>query len=394
MKTVYTDNAATTAVSKTALDAMLPYLTEFYGNPSSVYATGRAAKKALDTARAEIAECISAKPEEIYFTSCGTESDNWVLHSILMLPKTRGKHIITTAIEHHAISHTLEQLKKFQGVEITYLPVDDMGMVSPDSLREAIREDTCLVSIMLANNEIGTIMPIKELCQITHEKGIYFHTDAVQAVGHIPVSVEELGVDFLSMSAHKFHGPKGIGALYVRKGIFLPPYLSGGGQEKARRSGTESVANIAGMAAALKDACDNIDENTAKIKAMRDKLVEGVLKIPYTQLTGHPTVRLPGNASFVFRCIEGEALILSLDHVGICGSSGSACSSGSLDPSHVLMSIGLTHEVAHGSLRLSFSEYNTMEEVDYIVEELTKIITRLRSFSPLWDEDAAAPINK
>lgn len=392
MKRVYTDNAATTAVSKIALEAMIPYLSEACGNPSSVYSYGREAKIAIDEARADVAKCLGALPEEIYFTSCGTESDNWVLRSILKMPKTRGKkHIITSAIEHHAITHTLEQLEKFEGVSVTYLPVDEFGFVSPADLEAAITEETALVSIMTANNEIGTIMPIKELCKIAHDKGVYFHTDAVQCAGHIPLSVTELDVDFMSISAHKFHGPKGIGAMYIRKGIFLPPFLTGGAQEKNRRSGTESVANIAGMAAALCDAVENLEDNTAKILAMRDRLIEGILEIPYTYLTGHPSTRLPGNASFVFRCVEGEALILSLDHVGICGSSGSACSSGSLDPSHVLMSIGLTHEVAHGSLRLSLSEYNTMEEVEYVITELKTIITRLRSFSPLWDSKTNAP---
>ncbi|MGE4352479.1 MAG: cysteine desulfurase NifS [Oscillospiraceae bacterium] len=386
MRRVYTDNAATTAVSKTALDAMLPYLSDALGNPSGVYSYGREAKTAIDNARADIAECLGAKPEEIYFTSCGTESDNWVLRSVLKMPRCRGKHIITTAIEHHAISHTLDQLGKFEGVEATYLPVDGYGHVNPDDLRNAIREDTALVSIMAANNEIGTILPIKELCAIAHEKGVYFHTDAVQAIGHIPFSVEDTGVDFLSLSAHKFRGPKGVGCLYVRKGIKLPPFITGGGQERSRRSGTENVAGIVGMAAALKESVANMDANMAKITAMRDRLIEGLLKIPFSRLTGDPVNRLPGTASFVFECVEGESMILSLDRVGICASSGSACSSGSLDPSHVLMAIGLSHEVAHGSVRLSLNERNTEEDVDYILEEFPKIITRLRAMSPLWEE--------
>ena len=386
MRRVYTDNAATTAVSKTALDAMLPYLSEELGNPSGVYSYGRQAKKAIENARADIAECLGAKSDEIYYTSCGTESDNWVLRSVLKMPKCRGKHIITTSIEHHAISSTLDQLAKYEGVEATYLPVDEYGHVNPDDLRNAIREDTALVSIMAANNEIGTILPIKELCAIAHEKGVYFHTDAVQVIGHIPFSVADTGVDFLSITAHKFRGPKGVGCLYIRKGIVLPPFLTGGGQERNRRSGTENVAGIVGMAAALKEAVNNMDENVSKITDMRNSLIAGLLKMPFSRLTGDPVNRLPGTASFVFECVEGEAMILSLDNIGISASSGSACSSGSLDPSHVLMAIGLPHEVAHGSVRLSLNECNTQDDVNYILEELPKVINRLRSMSPLWEE--------
>ncbi len=387
MRSVYADNAATTGVSKTALDAMLPYLTENCGNPSSIYAYGRRAKVALEAARAEIANCLGATEREIFFTSGGTESDNWVLRSVLNMPKRRGNHIITSAIEHHAISHTLEELEKKGIARVTYLPVDEFGLVNCDDLRNAICDETVLVTIMAANNEIGTIMPIKELCAITHEKGAYFHTDAVQIVGHAPFSVAETEVDFLSLSAHKFHGPKGVGALYIKKGIVLPAIITGGAQERSKRSGTENVASIMGMAAALKDATENMEKNVAHLTAMRDKLVSEILqKIPYSKLTGHPEKRLPGNVSFVFECVEGEAVILSLDNVGIAGSSGSACTSGSLDPSHVLLAIGLPHEIAHGSLRLSFSEFNTMEDIDYIIEELPKIITRLRSMSPLWED--------
>ncbi len=386
MRNVYADNAATTGVSKTALDAMLPYLTENCGNPSSIYAYGRQAKLALEAARADVARCIGATEKEIFFTSGGTESDNWVLRSIINMPRARGNHIITSAVEHHAISHTLEELEKKGLARVTYLPVDEFGLVNPEDLRNAICDDTVLVTIMAANNEIGTIMPIKELCAIAHEKGVLFHTDAVQIIGHAPFSVEDTGVDFLSLSAHKFHGPKGIGVLYIKKGIVLPAFITGGAQEKSKRSGTENVASIVGMAAALVDATDNMEKNTAHISAMSNKLITEILKVPYTKLTGHPEKRLPGTVSFVFECVEGEAVILSLDFVGIAGSSGSACTSGSLDPSHVLLAIGLPHEIAHGSLRLSFSEFNTMEDIDYIIEELPKIIARLRSMSPLWED--------
>lgn len=382
---VYADNAGTTRLSKTSLDAMLPYLTEKFGNPSAVYSVGREAKKTLECAREKVAVAIGAQPAEIYFTGCGTESDNWALIGAVELLSKKGKHIVASAIEHHAISNTLEHLKK-QGIETTLLPVDSMGQISPGQLREAIREDTILVSIMTANNEIGTILPIKELCDTAHEKGVLFHTDAVQAVGHIPVNVKELGVDMLSLSGHKFCGPKGVGALYVRRGVALPALITGGGQEKKRRSGTENVAGIVGMAAALEEATANMTENISKITAMRDRLIKGLLKVPCSRLTGDPINRLPGTASFVFECVEGESMILSLDNEGICASSGSACSSGSLDPSHVLMAIGLTHEVSHGSVRLTLNEYNTEEEVDYILAKLPPIIERLRAMSPLWEE--------
>ncbi|HHU05134.1 MAG TPA: cysteine desulfurase NifS [Clostridiales bacterium] len=382
---VYADNAGTTALSKTALEAMMPYLTEFYGNPSSIYSLGRKSKTAIETARQKIAAAIGAKAEEIYFTGGGSEADNWAIRSVVEKMSKKGRHIISTAIEHHAVLHTLKALEK-QGCEVTYLPVDSYGQISLDELKDAIRDDTILITIMMANNEIGTILPIAEVSKIAKERGILVHTDAVQAVGHIPVDVDELGVDMLSLAAHKFRGPKGIGALYVRKGLFLPAYLTGGGQEKGRRAGTENVAGIVGMAAALEEAIANMDENIKKVTAMRDRLIENLLKIQFSRLTGDPVNRLPGTASFVFECIEGESLVLSLDAKGICASSGSACSSASLDPSHVLLAIGLPHEIAHGSLRLTINEDNTDEDIDYILAEVPPIIARLREMSPLWED--------
>lgn len=386
-KLVYADNAGTTSVSKTALDAMLPFYTEKFGNPSAVYSVGREARRALEDARADMAASLGAQPEAIYFTGCGTESDNWALRSSALLRGTSGKrHIITTAVEHHAISNTLGQMVKKGEAEVTYLPVDEYGLVCPEQLRDAIRGDTALVSIIAANNEIGTIMPIKQLCATAHERGVLFHTDAVQAVGHIPLDVAVLGVDMLSLSAHKFRGPKGIGALYIRRGLALPPFITGGGQEKGRRSGTENVAQAVGMAAALKEATENLEPNVARVSAMRDRLIRGLLDIPRSRLTGHPDSRLPGTASFVFECVEGESIILSLDAAGICASSGSSCSSDSLDPSHVLLAIGLPHEIAHGSVRLSLNECNTDEDIDYILQTLPAVIERLRTMSPLWEE--------
>jgi len=382
---VYADNAGTTALSKTALEAMMPYLTEFYGNPSSIYSLGRKSKSAIENARQKIAAAIGAKAEEIYFTGGGSEADNWAIRSVVEKMSNKGRHIISTAIEHHAVLHTLKALEK-QGCEVTYLPVDSYGQISLDDLRKAIRDDTILITIMMANNEIGTILPIAEVAKIAKERGVLVHTDAVQAVGHIPVDVNELGVDMLSMAAHKFKGPKGVGALYIRKGLILPSFIAGGGQEKGRRAGTENVAGIVGMAAALEEAVAHMDENIKKVTAMRDRLIENLLKIPYSRLTGDPVNRLPGTASFVFECIEGESLVLSLDAKGICASSGSACSSASLDPSHVLLAIGLPHEVAHGSLRLTLNEDNTEEDVDYIIAEVPPIIARLREMSPLWEE--------
>jgi len=382
---VYADNAGTTALSKTALDAMMPYLTEFYGNPSSIYSIGRKSKTAMENSRLKVATAIGAKTEEIYFTGGGSEADNWAIRSVVEKLAKKGRHIISTSIEHHAVLHTLRALEK-QGCEVTYLPVDSLGRISLDDLKSAIRDDTILVTVMMANNEIGTIQPLAEISKIAKERGILVHTDAVQAVGHIPVDVNELGVDLLSLAAHKFRGPKGVGALYIKKGLFLPSLLIGGGQEKGRRAGTENVAGIVGLAAALEEAAANMDENVRRVTAMRDRLIRSLLEIPYSQLTGDPVNRLPGTASFVFECIEGESLVLTLDGKGICASSGSACSSASLDPSHVLLAIGLKHEIAHGSLRLTINEENTEEDIDYILAELPPIIARLRDMSPLWED--------
>jgi cysteine desulfurase len=382
---VYADNAGTTAMSKTALEAMLPYMTEAYGNPSAIYSYGREARKALDSARGKIAAALGAQPEEIYFTGSGTEADNWALRGVVEAKGKKGRHIITSSIEHHAISHTLEYLEK-QGFEVTYLPVDSVGRISIDRLKNAIRDDTILITIMTANNEIGTIMPVKEIGAVAREKGILFHTDAIQAVGHIPIDVKEMNIDLMSIAGHKFRGPKGIAALYVRKGIYLPPFMFGGGQERNKRPGTENVAGAVGMAAALEEAVANMDENIRKVTAMRERLIIELTKIPYARLTGDPVNRLPGTASFVFECIEGEAMILTLDNAGICASSGSACSSASLDPSHVLLAIGLPHEVAHGSVRLSINECTTEEDIDYIITTLPPIIEKLRAMSPLWED--------
>ena len=384
-RTVYADNAGTTALSKTALDAMMPFLTERYGNPSGIYSVGRDAKRGLEEARAKVAAAINAETTEIFFTGGGTEADNWALRGVAEAKGAKGKHIITSAIEHHAITHTCDYLKK-HGFDITYLPVDECGRVRPEDLKAAMREDTILVSIMTANNEIGTIEPIKELAAVAHEGGALFHTDAVQAVGHIPTDVKDLGVDLLSLAGHKFHGPKGVGALYIRKGLSPTTFIFGGGQERSRRSGTENVAGIVGLAAALEESVNGLDESMARISKMRDRLIEELLKIPYSHLTGDPVNRLPGTASFVFECIEGESLVLTLDGAGICASSGSACSTGSLDPSHVLMAIGLPHEIAHGSLRLSISEYTTDEEIDYILETVPSVVEKLRAMSPLWED--------
>ncbi len=392
-KTVYADNAATTRVSQTALDAMLPCFTIDYGNPSGFYALSRNAKVLLEKAREDIANCIGAESGEIYFTAGGSESDNWALKGVAaLLGNKKGKHIITTKIEHHAILYTAQYLEG-QGFEVTYLSVDKDGMISLDELKSAIRDDTILISVMAANNEIGTIQPIAEIGKIAHEHGILFHTDAVQAVGHIPINVKEMNIDMLSMASHKFNGPKGAGALYVKNTIKLPALIIGGGQEKKRRGGTENVAGYVGMAAALKEAISEMSEEALRLTHLRDKLISGVLeKIPYSFLTGHPAKRLPGTASFIFECVEGESLVLMLDYNGICASSGSACSSGSLDPSHVLLAIGLVHEQAHGSLRLSLGKYNTEEDVDYILEKLPDIVARLRDMSPLWEKKVKGEI--
>ncbi len=384
-KFVYADNAATTAMSDTCVKAMLPYLQENYGNPSSLYSVGRSAHRGLDEARAKVAKCLNAEPNEIYFTGCGTESDNWALKGIAEAKAARGKHIITSSIEHHAITHTLDWLKK-QGYEVTYLKADKNGGIDLAELEAAIRPDTILISIMMANNEIGTILPVQEIGRIAHEHGVLFHTDAVQAAGHIPIDVKAMNIDMLSISGHKFHGPKGVGVLYIRRGVRVPQLLHGGGQERNQRSGTENVPEIVGMAAALEEAVQNLPETMPRVAAMRDRLIAAFRDIPYSRLTGDPVNRLPGIASFVFECVEGESLVLSLDAKGICASSGSACSSVSLDPSHVLLAIGLPHEVAHGSLRLSISDTTTDEDIDYIIETLPPIVERLRSMSPLWED--------
>ena len=392
-KFVYADHAATTAVTDTALAAMLPHFTRDYGNPSSLYRFAQEGKTHLEEARAQVAACLNAKPEEVYFTSGGTEADNWALRGVAELMALKGKktgHIITTAIEHHAILHTAQWLEK-QGYEVTYLPVDGDGLVDPANLEQAIRPDTILISVMAANNEIGTIQPIAEIGAIARAHKVLFHTDAVQAVGHIPVDVEAWNVDLLSLSGHKFGGPKGIGALYMKKPLRLPALIQGGGQEKGRRSGTENVPGAVGMAAALKEAAGRLPQESVRLSALRDKLIAGLSVLPYTRLTGHPAKRLPGTASFVFEGVEGEALLLHLDAKGICASSGSACSSASLDPSHVLLSIGLPHAIAHGSLRLSLGAENTEEDVDYILKEVPAVVAYLREMSPVWDKEAQKP---
>ncbi len=383
---VYADNAATTKISKTALNAMMPCFEEIYGNPSSLHSVGQDAFHAVRDARNTIAECLNADPNDVYFSSGGSESDNWAIKGAAHLMAKKGKkHIISSKFEHHAVLHTLNALEK-EGFEITLLDVYENGIVRVEDVKNAIREDTALVTIMYANNEIGTIQPIREIGAVCREKGVLFHTDAVQAVGHIPVDVKADNIDMLSLSGHKFHGPKGVGALYCKKGIRLPNLIEGGAQEKNRRAGTENVPAIVGMAAALKEACDNMEENTKKLVAMREQLIEGILKIDLSRINGDREHRLPGNVSVCFEGVEGESLLLYLDLMGISASSGSACTSGSLDPSHVLLSIGLVHEVAHGSLRLSLCEENTPEQMDYILEKLPPIIDRLRDMSPLWEK--------
>lgn len=386
MTTIYVDNAATTKTSRTAIDAMLPYFDKIYGNPSSLHSVGQAAVDALRKAREEAAEVLGCEPSEITFTSGGSEADNQALVSAAAIGARKGKkHIISTAFEHHAVLHTLKKLEK-EGFEVTLLDVHENGMVSAQQVADAIREDTCLVTVMYANNEIGSIQPIAEIGAVCREKGVIFHTDAVQAVGHIHINVKEENIDMLSLSAHKFHGPKGVGLLYARRGIRLTNIIEGGAQERGKRAGTENIPGIVGMVAALKEANANIDANAAKVSALRDRLIAGLEKIPHSALNGDRTRRLPGNVSFCFEGIEGESLLLLLDAKGICASSGSACTSGSLDPSHVLLAIGRPHEVAHGSLRLTLSEENTQEEVDYIIEETTKVVKYLRELSPVWKE--------
>lgn len=383
---IYLDNAGTTKTSHEVVNAMMPFFEEEYGNASSLHSMGQRAKEHLDSARKIVAECINADAGEIYFTSGGSESDNQAILSASILGERKGKkHIISSQFEHHAVLHTLQKLEK-QGFSVTYLPVYENGIVKIEDLKNAIREDTCLVTIMFANNEIGTIQPIKEIGQICHEKGIIFHTDAVQAVGHVPVDVKEMNIDMLSISGHKFHGPKGVGALYCKKTVLLNKFIEGGAQEKNKRAGTENVAGIIGMATALKNACDHMDENAQKEIKLRDKLITELSKIPHSSLNGDWKNRLPNNFNMCFEGIEGESLLLLLDDEGICASSGSACTSGSLDPSHVLLAIGRPHEIAHGSLRLTLSEYNTEEEIDKVIKVVPPIVELLRKMSPVWDE--------
>ena len=384
---VYADNAATTAMSRTAIEAMLPYLDGIYGNPSSLYSLGQRAKEALEGARADIAACLGAQANEIYFTACGSESDNQAIRSAAHLGALKGKkHIISTAFEHHAVLHTLDRLKREEGFEVTLLDVHRGGVVRPEEVQAAIRPDTCLVTVMFANNEIGTVQPIAEIGAVCRAAGVTFHTDAVQAAGHIPVNVAEQNIDMLSISAHKFHGPKGVGALYCRRGVRLLPFIDGGAQERGRRAGTENVAGICAMAAALKEACANMQTNAAKLTKLRDRIVAELTKIPHSKLNGDMTRHLPGTINMCFEGIEGEGLLLYLDDMGICASSGSACTSGSLDPSHVLLAIGLPHEVAHGSLRISLSEYNTEEDADHIIKCVPEVVEKLRAMSPVWKE--------
>ncbi len=380
---VYMDNAATTKLSPDVLNAMMPYLTDIYGNASSVHAFGREAREGVEHARNQVAAAINASPDEIFFTAGGTESDNMAIKGVAHKYAKKGKHIITTAIEHHAVLHTCEALEK-EGYEVTYLPVDEDGLISVELVRAAMRDDTILVTVMFANNEVGTIEPIAEIGALCRERNVLFHTDAVQAVCHIPIDVKAMNIDLMSISAHKFHGPKGIGALYCRKGIVLEPVIVGGAQERKRRAGTENVAGIVGLGAAIERAHKNMAADMARVSALRDKLISGILKdIPHVKLNGHPTQRLPQNVNFSIRYIEGESILLMLDINGIAASSGSACTSGSLDPSHVLLAMGIPHEIAHGSLRLTLSDMTTDEEVDYVLETLTKTVKRLRDMSPL-----------
>ena len=386
MTTVYADNAATTQMSRAAIDAMLPYMETIYGNPSSLHSVGQQAAEALQNARERIAACLNASPREIYFTSGGSEADNQALLSAARLGARKGKkHIISTAFEHHAVLHTLKKLEK-EGFEIELLPVGAIGTITAQQVKSALRADTCLVTVMYANNEIGSILPIAEIGEVCREAGVLFHTDAVQAAGHVPIDVQAQHIDMLSLSAHKFHGPKGIGVLYARQGVPLTSLSEGGAQEHGKRAGTENLPAIMGMAAALENACAHIDENARKVSALRDRLIAGLSKIPHSALNGDPVNRLPGNVSFCFEGIEGESLLLLLDAKGICASSGSACTSGSLDPSHVLLAIGRPHEVAHGSLRLSLCEWNTDEDVDRILAAVPEVVAYLREMSPMWKD--------
>ena len=386
MTTVYADNAATTQMSRTAIEAMLPYMETIYGNPSSLHSVGQQAAEALQSARERVAKCLNASPREIYFTSGGSEADNQAILSAARLGERKGKkHIISTAFEHHAVLHTLKKLEK-EGFEVELLPVGPTGTVAAQQVKDAIREDTCLVTVMYANNEIGSILPVAEIGRVCREAGVLFHTDAVQAAGHIPIDVKAQSIDMLSLSAHKFHGPKGIGLLYARQGVPLTSLIEGGAQERGKRAGTENIPAIMGMAAALEEACAHIDENAEKVSALRDRLIAGLSNIPHSALNGDPVNRLPGNVSFCFEGIEGESLLLLLDAKGICASSGSACTSGSLDPSHVLLAIGRPHEVAHGSLRLSLCEWNSDEDVDRILEAVPEVVSYLRGMSPMWKD--------
>ena len=386
MTTVYADNAATTQMSRAAIDAKLPYMETIYGTPSSLHSVGQPAAEALQNARERIAACLNASPREIYFTSGGSEADNQAILSAARLGARKGKkHIISTAFEHHAVLHTLKKLEK-EGFEIELLPVGAIGTITAQQVKSALRADTCLVTVMYANNEIGSILPIAEIGEVCREAGVLFHTDAVQAAGHVPIDVQAQHIDMLSLSAHKFHGPKGIGVLYARQGVPLTSLIEGGAQERGKRAGTENLPAIMGMAAALEDACAHIDENARKVSALRDRLIAGLSKIPHSALNGDPVNRLPGNVSFCFEGIEGESLLLLLDAKGICASSGSACTSGSLDPSHVLLAIGRPHEVAHGSLRLSLCEWNTDEDVDRILAAVPEVVAYLREMSPMWKD--------
>ncbi len=386
MNRIYLDNAATTAMHEQVLEKMLPYFRSHYGNPSSIYATGRDVRKAVEEARRKVANAINATAAEVYFTSGGTESDNWAIKGYATAHANRGKHLISTAIEHHAVLNTLEALEG-DGFEVSYVPVDEHGLVNPEDIQKAIRKDTILISVMAANNEIGTIQPIPEIGRVAREHGIAFHTDAVQAVGAIPVDVDSWQVDLLSLSAHKFHGPKGVGALYIRKGLRLNPLIHGGAQERNRRAGTENLAGIVGLGAAIELATAQLEEKAGQIAALRDDLIDGIMSaVPEVRLNGHPTLRLPNNVNVSVKYVEGEALLLRLDLQGIAASSGSACTSGSLDPSHVLLAIGLPHEIAHGSLRLTLSQETTQEEINAVKTELPRIISNLRAMSPLYEQ--------
>ncbi len=382
---VYADNSATTRVSEAALAAAMPYFRERYGNASSIYALGMSAARDLVKARQQVADALGAKPNEIYFTSGGSESDNWAIKGAAEVGAAKGKkHIITSVFEHHAVLHTCQYLEK-HGFEVTYLPVSPMGLIDPEDVRKAIRDDTCLVTIMFANNEIGTVQPIEKIGEICHEKHVLFHTDAVQAVGNVPIDVVKMHIDLLSLSGHKIHAPKGVGAMYMRSGVNLPNLIHGGAQERTKRAGTENMPSIMALGVAITDICKNIPERAAKVEKMRDRLITELLKIKESRLNGDPKQRLCGNVNISFRGVEGESLLLSLDLLGICASSGSACTSGSLDPSHVLLAIGLPHEIAHGSLRLTINEETTDEDIDYIIEKVPEMVKKLRDMSPLWE---------